>query len=503
MRILAEARQPEPWAEVYDRVKVVAVITPAVAPDVLSLSDATTVRVHFRSFDADDPMPYLPDADGDVDAVVADNRGTPRDGTLAETFVDVPAGGTTASTELRVSHQPGDNYRVAASTAETWLQGLHALQPSATGELSETGAGISPLLTVWRTLHLEIDSMPSAPLEADAPERNFITGQVVAIPPRAGGGLPTRIFVEPDVTDPPLGLADGSGDLSNGGGAGRFQFGWLSGMQVQGNGTDFVDSDAGFEIPYALTNAAGTASISGHVFGWDRATRKFTIDLPTRPGIFDGGTMEVWGSTWMVATSGLGNVEVVADVAWPLALVDDDAAETPFYPTSLYLSCSDSAGCNIFAQAYIRPAWDLVGTVTPPFKRNVRNLIADVAAQLAAGREFPTHASFWRAYLQGAFQSDVLRDMDPNMEGSYLGLTGGYDDQRGSLLFAESIADFQFCPRADQMDHTLVHELGHQFGLFDRTGGVMDFSIEPHCDTVHDWFTAEHLAEIRAKGVRP
>lgn len=62
----------------------------------------------------------------------------------------------------------GDNYRVAASTHEGWLTGLSPVQPPvppnnaglikhASGEPIVLGAQVSELLTVWRTLHLEMD----------------------------------------------------------------------------------------------------------------------------------------------------------------------------------------------------------------------------------------------------------------------------------------------------------------------------------------------------------
>jgi len=42
---------------------------------------------------------------------------------LTDGYVDVAPGSATASTEFEVSLQPGDNYRVAASTSAAWLAG--------------------------------------------------------------------------------------------------------------------------------------------------------------------------------------------------------------------------------------------------------------------------------------------------------------------------------------------------------------------------------------------
>jgi hypothetical protein len=44
---------------------------------------------------------------------------------------------------------------------------------------------------------------------------------------------------------------------------------------------------------------------------------------------------------------------------------------------------------------------------------------------------------------------------------------------------------------------TLVHELGHQFGLDDGTGGIMG---PGGCFLAPEYFTGDHLAMIRMKG---
>ena len=62
----------------------------------------------------------------------------------------------------------GSNYRLAASTFNPWLDGLSVQQGSATGELRHsqenvTASGqLSEMLTVWRTLHLELGRMDAA-----------------------------------------------------------------------------------------------------------------------------------------------------------------------------------------------------------------------------------------------------------------------------------------------------------------------------------------------------
>src|SRR5262249_51909830 len=62
-----------------------------------------------------------------------------------------------------------DNYRVVASTSKTWVDGLQASPtPRNTtvqdknGTVVPPGGSVSGLLTVWRTLHLELSRMDTS-----------------------------------------------------------------------------------------------------------------------------------------------------------------------------------------------------------------------------------------------------------------------------------------------------------------------------------------------------
>lgn len=370
----------------YNRVKVVAVISPPLSPDASLPPEATTVRVHFKSFDVDDPAPSLPDLDGDVTvAAVADNRGTPGNGVLEAVFLDVPAGQTRASTALEVSQQPGDNYRVAASTSHDWIDTLHARQvvapeePVQDGRLNVSGPNVSPMLTVWRTLRLEIDSMAAPPVE-DTPAsdpryaaRNFIKGRLVRVspsgptlePPGATAVIePRYIYVEPEATTPALGLGDGSQELPLHNG--RFEQGRLrlgEGEQavmvepLDGNGTDPASGleyvraittppePPRIEIPFELIQGT-LRRVMGRVLAWDSATRVFTLERTVMPA-YVGGTLNVAGLSWTVAAVAGDAVTVVEDQNWPFVLVDDDPHETAFPVSSVYLQDSDDPAKNV------------------------------------------------------------------------------------------------------------------------------------------------------------
>ncbi len=176
MRIFAEARSPGA-ASVRDKVLVTAIIDPPVE----ARSGQPPVSIFFRTFDVDDPSASgLPIDDETLseDNCPARDCGVPPAGLLngvdgqQPVSVALPAGGAEAWAVLQVSTRQGDNYRVAASTAGSWLKALSPLQgtPPAGAPDAWVGAGaiplppaspearqVSPLLTVWRTLHLETD----------------------------------------------------------------------------------------------------------------------------------------------------------------------------------------------------------------------------------------------------------------------------------------------------------------------------------------------------------
>jgi hypothetical protein len=267
MRIFAEATTP--GGTVLNQVKVRATISPR-----LPLGDGNDVTVYFQSYDVADPVgsSVSPVTNGQ------DNRGKPLQGTLAHAHKTVSAGTTTASTTFKTSTYPGDNYRIAASTSNTWVGALAAVRPSQTGDVQDSNqqkvsAGLlSPMLTVWRTLHVEVNAMAAPPpVNSKDPHysaRNFIVGNVTGLSNLAVMGpqskKPTRLTLLPEVTNPRLVLDDGSRNLDGTGttfGFGRFENGTIrvgsdpgsvTITPLDGNGTDYVRRSTGISIPYAL-----------------------------------------------------------------------------------------------------------------------------------------------------------------------------------------------------------------------------------------------------------
>ena len=130
--------------------------------------------MYFKVWDVDDPFdqlnPNMPDVHLiDADASGPDNRGTdPAPGTYTGTTDD--AGKTRVT--ITVSMQPGNNYRAGASVLQDAIDQPPAGQTmqqvaGAPGPTFTSGYSVplvwSPMLTVWRKLWVERDTM-AAPI---------------------------------------------------------------------------------------------------------------------------------------------------------------------------------------------------------------------------------------------------------------------------------------------------------------------------------------------------
>jgi hypothetical protein len=143
--------------------------------------DAARVTVHFQAIDVDDPSASTGPVDNDGLGTSADNRN--ESATIVPAVQGSPARGGAAVSQFRTSVQQGNNYRLAASTYEPWLSGLAGVPSSQIGEATHTsgetltpGVQLSEMVTVWRTLHLELTSFdPSPRTQADLDYQGFWT----------------------------------------------------------------------------------------------------------------------------------------------------------------------------------------------------------------------------------------------------------------------------------------------------------------------------------------
>jgi hypothetical protein len=290
-RIFAERDDPaaEPSQD-NQTVKVKATVFPRRA----------SVTVYFRSFDVDDPSADAcpVDCDDEVDPDTGfDNRGEPLTGVFVEglefdpsvAVVETDATGE-AVLHFVVTMQPGDNFRVAAALEADMLDNLtvNPLDLQTDPELLYVPAGndadlegfdgkLTQMLTVWRTLHVELDAMEPVPAPPH-PQANLVLGTIVRIVPQDADAIAHVVELNRDLTvddgSPHLGPHEENQPVGNG----RFENGWIKvgtdnvqTEHLKGNGRNFVqkDGNGGIQIPFHLTNKQGMHPVSGQVIEWE------------------------------------------------------------------------------------------------------------------------------------------------------------------------------------------------------------------------------------------
>ncbi len=163
--------------------------------------------VYVKSFDVDDTTSETEDKDNEPTSstyghVIIDTNGKAGDDNLTDYLGTLKSGHFWTGTEwgsdtttgivdangeakfiFRVGMQPGNNYRVAASVIDdSMYAGVQVADPGAAKylgpELSKTGgAPVTPLLTVWRKLWVENDSMEAIPTDDFGYKRNDLNSE--------------------------------------------------------------------------------------------------------------------------------------------------------------------------------------------------------------------------------------------------------------------------------------------------------------------------------------
>ena len=123
-----------------------------------------------------------------------------------------------------------------------------------------------------------------------------------------------------------------------------------------------------------------------------------------------------------------------------------------------------------YETAFIVPAYDTGNNTTNCGW--VRNLESDDRwAQGNQYRSTSESSTYWAAYIVNGYEAGVLRDGDPDWEGAVLGVKYGTtypDEPEYAWVFKESIRDGEGAGSQVQEQRTVVHEIGHQFGLEDH-----------------------------------
>jgi hypothetical protein len=332
-----------------------------------------------------------------------------------------------------VGIQPGNNYRVAVvvtpanATASISLADLQVANATATSYVSwdsdqqvpaaEFGGVLSPLLTVWRKLHVEQDSMP-APSDdhTNNPQRNFETGTIVDAPASVAGSSPAQYKFHLDV------------DLS--GGNNRFEGGRI------------LIADKLYDV---VRN-------ENRVFGGDEIT---ILDDPANPitAISGGAAGKAF---YLTDDDGRYLDPGVNDL--PRTDLVTDAVRAKFVPAYIEV---DTAVAN--------------ATVSVPF---ILNVPADQNTDL--NKNVPTSDAYWACRVIAAFQQAVVEDGDPMGEGltdggtrrhsgdSYIYLETIREPFKDALIVTHPTNQFDVDGRTNALqrlpmrrEEIVAHEIGH------------------------------------------
>ncbi|MFA6734607.1 MAG: hypothetical protein WCS71_05895, partial [Sphaerochaetaceae bacterium] len=437
----------------------------------LTVSPPQSVKLYLKSIDVDDPTSAVSPVDDENSE--NDNRGTSpskagqftgeSDGVLELVF---QKNVKTADCEFQVTMQPGDNFRIVANGDKDFLLQLenkdstqdvgasdmeknankqrichkYVTGTPAEREIRFPDKYASPVLTLWRFLHIEVDSMV-APPTAGA-EKNFVDGNLTGVSgnrkvaQQVGLSVNLRTGLAPQ---------DNSANLTAGADNGRFENGWIgigagSGTPTSGllgNGDDFVRRDEGIDIP-ALVSKAGQPNVAGKVIAWSGTAFTLNVSSETLSASYNGGTLSVAGVSATITTVGETSIVNVATApVIPFVLYDDDGAILPRLPFV------GAEAQQIFGSAFVRPLADGAGnpaynSLNVPFARNTP--IASLAAVFASANAIQSSANrlqrFWCGYSISAFQFSATPeqvgpigpgnpprgDSDPNAEAMIPGL---------------------------------------------------------------------------------
>jgi hypothetical protein len=458
---------PLPATPPANQVRIRAIVTPAVA---------FSNGVYFRVFDVDDPYTNAPPIDNEQTG--PDNRGALNQVSGAPFSTDTNG---MAEAVFTLSMNPGDNFRVVAVTASGGFNGLAALQNDGLNARVVTNATgtpvpanhVSPLLTVWRRLHVGVDSMGTVPSGS-----NLVAGQVTSIQ-GSPGNLATQVNVNVN-----LAAVDASTNLDSGGN-GRFENGdFLIGTNspptrtfgILGNGATYfrVRTNQSFNIPFTLSN--GTNAASGQV--WNMANTGsntlFGVSTSLAPHAFDGGTIVVAGQAFGVLVNGVNTVALSnANATLAFAAVDDD--DIGLLPRGHNLGILSAALADAYVHVLDDGGGDLsFNELNRPFLSNV-SFLGQNTIETAFNKQASGSDSYWVGYLLISYQGPQDSDHDPNMPGE--NGTGGVawsqvsnstdeDGGNGAQIFIETVRDRLAAGALPGLeDRVSAHELGHQLGL--------------------------------------
>ena len=499
VRVFPDARVVGGSVEANPRDKVGVEVTLTVEPPY-------EIKVYLKSFDVDDPSAATNVVDNET--AEKDNRGNSpsQDGQFDGEVggikeLSFQANVKTTNCDFQVTMQPGDNFRIVASGDKDFLGQLEnndntqnsgateaeknvnkqrICSANVTGTVAEREIRLadhyaSDTLTVWRFLHVEVDSMTAPP--TTGAEKNTVDGNITTI---AGNGTVAQTATLSVNLKTGLSPQDNSTNLTAGTGNGRFENGWVkigsgSGTlgetqttSLLGNGDDYVRKDGGIDIP-AIVSKTGESDVDGKVIAWSGTTFTLNVLSGTLTTNYNDGALNVAGVSMTVSSVDTNNnvVTVSATQNIPFVLHDDD--DDNILPGSVSvadLQESDNPAVNKMASVYIRPVSDGGGSLSNNQTNVVFALNTESSSVYNWGSRGNNAQRFWVAYYLAAFQDSfefLVNDFDPNSEGGTWGSANNTPLNSGVLIYLESQRDGGLT--TDWRSRVTVHELGHNFGL--------------------------------------
>jgi hypothetical protein len=418
------------------------------------------IKVYFKNYDLDDPSADSPPVDPTGNAG-NDNNEAPQAGTfnVIEPCMSDQNGiscltdaSGVATIEFTTTMQPGDNFAVAASTRPSYLNGVEVdgvnLKDTSSNSLPTGSAKRTEMLTVWRRLHIEVDSMGS--VANNNVIGTFSSGGVIG---RGDQALTVNV-VTPLEED-------------------RFE----NGRIVIGSRSFRIINSDPIATPPVKANTADTVFIRNTglkftISGGQSFTLYDDDDFNDNDGTtLDGDNLPSPGEDVDEPDSGL--------------LTSNDVPCSNVYNTN---------NCNVFVSAYVRPVFDLAERPENiPFYSNVSSTsLASIRMSYFQNRVWQARTDFWTIYLLGAYQFERSVDADPDSEAPIFGFKDGpnANDGEGAVIFNElgrpnEYEDLNILNPVDWRTRpinrrfTVAHEVGHLFGgeHEDYRPGTMDAGV--------------------------
>jgi hypothetical protein len=468
------------------------------------------LTVYFASFDLDDPSAKgLPVDTTNVDG--KDNNGdvngsksgefinptggdclAPETGTSANDYVskiNCTSLTTTASvsSNYKVTMQPGDNFAVAASLSRDYRNYIKVNSISG-NELTDYASRVthingqvntanSPgirteMLTVWRKLHIEIDSMGAVTGNKVSGTIDSIVQTVCPTPTPTPSPTPTPPTATPTPTPAPTPtpipcIVSTAYVVTPLVPATALELGRFKDGSIRIDGTTKiynVDSNQ-------VTNGSQIVVLKGNPALSQKVTTPANFTLYDDDDMNDDDTTRLDGD----------NNEDVDEP--PHSLVSETS--TPC------LDVATASNCNVFANAYVVPDYTIAGShENTPFALNVdlANPDSSLPAEIQAHFQFTNvgleaSSDYWTIYMNGAYQHDLERDGDgldlinpTTSAGGVLGSVDSVTNGRGLLIYMENTRPFEFgnvSGRPVSRNFTVAHEVGHLFYGFHRDLGLM------------------------------